>query len=1336
MNYNFEYNSPVMGKNQSFEYLYKTTNEYAFSYDRDIISDLDKYNAPIFVAKRNRGMFFVNGLFLHKEKEANYDYTGESILRSRKGMEIYSTIKDIVNIRKPMEIKDDGTLIRKEDNIIELIKIMFAKENGQKLNVFNIYSTRQSSGELIINNDNLLLKKFFILNIYNNYYLRQRTNNILSIFSFNSLNDKTNILNVYNNYLLKNKKDNVINIFDYALLKEDSGSVLVYDNFMLSVTDNNLYVYNNSMLSGIDNVLTIYNNSLLFDEINNDRVSVYNNYLLKDRTKEKMNIYEKIFMYRYDNELIYENQFFLKKPNNKLKILNNVLPIQRDDIILQVFNYNVYLKNVSREPNMYMFDNIFLSKPINELSKYKNGFLIYKSINNMQLKHNNVFLNTIREFTYYNDIPNVLHSNINKITINKNIPLNNNDKYISLNYNSVLIYRNLSNTRTPEEQYFIFKNKKYTHLDNSVFAQRHELKMSYISKNNISGIKTNKELTKDIYYFYMGIRSRKITLNDRDIQVYKDKFDIRIKKDTMAEKDRKYLVINETTKHSKKDRHSVSINTTDRDAKKDKHNIVINTTDKTFIKDKKDFYMNNHSDMAYKSKFGTYINTQNVIIESIPINCVVHDNTLGFVIPYKEFFIKEGFLLLKDSKNTARNDINEFATKEKYKTKYDDSIFAFTKEKETFLEYYHSTMMIIKFKTHIEKMTSSFASKKYYDTMTYKDTFITKESKCSYSGTYIFIKNNEKKTYLSHELSVDKNRIKSWYIKDLIIDKSAKNTYLVKNITIDKKKKNESLINTNAFVYKNIHDTFLYHDTFIKKDARKAFLYKDLFIDKEIHETFIHNDTLYIDKAIYTTIDKSLTGLITKKGKDTMYSSMLNNIDRNTRKTGLEYSNEYLSKDKSGNIEYSHNFISRTNSEAIKDNTLFTSKDKKHTDIDDYLFISKQEYEIHPYVQEIQYMQKIMKDLEKPVEKTYNWVYVYQYDDPIDPNYAYYGLDELLLPEKDVDYGNFEELIFNKTTMTPVNPIKELDDGSFIAKYPIKHPTPDYEKIGIEYIDVPSELMYSIFIRFYQIWYANIFKFGNMSMIDSLKLMLNYTYSYIVTTYSGTEYLKPALRVFRLIRWFGETSVMHNAQYKISYEYGDLKSDLHTGECQIKNELSNFYVNSDLKVLSSTQTGNGSETYIKLYTSNKVDTQMTFSVSIASGALEVYVNGFLQKTITSNSAMVVCEIPETDSENEIVLKRTNNYGYCYVGNIVIKNATFKNLNIEYDPELKAGNMPLSDIINKMVMLANMYEDENEAFERFREGNLGVSELYKKLEEYWELHHANKVKGKRLTIKET
>jgi hypothetical protein len=259
-----------------------------------------------------------------------------------------------------------------------------------------------------------------------------------------------------------------------------------------------------------------------------------------------------------------------------------------------------------------------------------------------------------------------------------------------------------------------------------------------------------------------------------------------------------------------------------------------------------------------------------------------------------------------------------------------------------------------------------------------------------------------------------------------------------------------------------------------------------------------------------------------------------------------------------------------------------------------------------------------------------------------------------------------------------------------------------------------------------------------MSMVDSVKLMLDYMYSYITLNYSGTEYLEPALRVFRLIRWFGETSIMHNAQYKITFEYEDLKSNLQSGICLIPNDMIGMKINTSLKVIESDSTYFNNDAYIKLYVQNREDTQITFSISFTGGVTEIYLNDDLIDVLYSNQPSVTYDLPETSDTNEFVIKRSasSNQNVCYIGNIIVKKATFKNLNIAYDPELKAGNMPLNDIVNKMVILANMYDNEAEMFDMFRKGNLGISELYKRLQNYWELHHADKEKGKRLTIKET
>ena len=59
MIHNFIYDSYSDYKRvQSFEYLDKDLDEYSFEYNRDILSDLSKFNAPIFTQRERRGIIF------------------------------------------------------------------------------------------------------------------------------------------------------------------------------------------------------------------------------------------------------------------------------------------------------------------------------------------------------------------------------------------------------------------------------------------------------------------------------------------------------------------------------------------------------------------------------------------------------------------------------------------------------------------------------------------------------------------------------------------------------------------------------------------------------------------------------------------------------------------------------------------------------------------------------------------------------------------------------------------------------------------------------------------------------------------------------------------------------------------------------------------------------------------------------------------------------------------------------------------------------------------------------------------------------------------------------
>ena len=144
------------------------------------------------------------------------------------------------------------------------------------------------------------------------------------------------------------------------------------------------------------------------------------------------------------------------------------------------------------------------------------------------------------------------------------------------------------------------------------------------------------------------------------------------------------------------------------------------------------------------------------------------------------------------------------------------------------------------------------------------------------------------------------------------------------------------------------------------------------------------------------------------------------------------------------------------------------------------------------------------------------WAWVYEDPDPFEGEY--YGIDELLLPEQEIPYEEFENLVFDKKTLQPVNPVKQLSSQKFVAKFPIKTPINDgRETEGIIYPIGPFKkmthgssgdehqgrwvypdqgvktwLLHDVFLGYYRIWQKNLYKFASLDCVKSANLMLDY----------------------------------------------------------------------------------------------------------------------------------------------------------------------------------------------------------------------------------------------------
>lgn len=1139
----------------------------------------------------------------------------------------------------------------------------------------------------------------------------------------------------YDKTLLAKRTDSEFRIQDDIKhgIKNNNGFV-IHDELSINEERNEVFTLDDTFADKYI-LLNIFKDILAHQD--SSEFNIYDNYFSKKYIPKKITIvklkglnkyfslevYDDYFLTNYDKELNVYRNIILNKPISKLNVYDNLF-VNRPDNILSIYKTISFNRPIN---NLNIYDDINLYKPINELSIY-DDYMVSRIKDDILSIYNYYYIERPVKEISINSNTSLSRINSSNMFIKSNISITKITSKLDINlYKQVNVKINSNNFLISDFIILIKKYKKLHDIEKNIYMSLSPEK-NYLYKELSTMIKQKKKtavqykIPKLAKYKKRLIKSRDIILGyhakrkfcfrKENLFVYKFNHDIFIKEDIVLSKDKHKFIVNKTESFLESLKKEFIIKDDTEFLYKDKHEFTIKNDSIFLYKDRHGFRINDTEVYLYKDRHGFSIsNTDNYLKKE----------RKGFSINDTETYIskiRKGFVI---------DDYTDFIYRDKYHISINITDADLTKsELPVGIIIHNNTIGLIMSEKDLYKEQDnqflSIESKNTFSNNT--ELFLEKDIKRTDALSNLFVITERKKAFIEyyHNLMLSKNA-KSCLINmnNAFVEKESKHGIIYEDIINVTKHYKKAFIENTIVLDKNTKELFVNHkNLFLDKIIKHVYLYKNIYVDAPLKNITLTNE-IWINKNIY--LANVFKGNFVSKD---IYEAYITENDISVNKAEYEaIKNTYLSAD-------------------IKQKELYKSKETSLTkeinkaNIDNYIFITKHQYETNQYVSEMMHMQKIIKDLEKPVEKTYNWAYVYQYEDPIDPNYDYYGIDELLLPEKDIDYSSFEEAVFNKKTMMPRKPIKIIDNNTFIAKYPIKHPTPDYEEIGIVYIDVPTDLMYTIFTKFYQVWYANIFKFGNMSMVDSLKLMLDYMYSYIVTTYSGSEYLEPALRVFRQIRWFGETSVMHNAQYKITCEYEDLKSNLQTGECMIKNQLSGFYVDTNLKVLSTESTSIGHEAYIKLYASNREDSQITFSVSFTGGTIDVYINGLLVDTIYSNHSLISYDLPATDDENEIILKRSasNNIGYCYIGNIIIKKGTYKNLNIEYDPELKAGNMPLNDIVNKMVILANMYDDEQEAFNKFREGNLAVSELYKRLENYWELHHANKIKGKRLTIKET
>jgi hypothetical protein len=569
---------------------------------------------------------------------------------------------------------------------------------------------------------------------------------------------------------------------------------------------------------------------------------------------------------------------------------------------------------------------------------------------------------------------------------------------------------------------------------------------------------------------------------------------------------------------------------------------------------------------------------------------------------------------------------------------------------------------------------------------------------------------------LSQDLLCDKEAHKLyiqyrnfWAIKEkfnlaenytLFASKTFKNLNILKNASIFKDGHDLNIFNTDIFAFKTKKQITVYDFIGLKKEGHSIYLFDQYFLERTPKDMFIHRDLF----------------------------------------AGI--TSEELAR-------YESIFTDKENkSMSLLDLTSVFRESKEMDVLDTFIVYDKtvSSMEIYKQIEQI----KALARESRIADHIGEWVWTYEPPDPFNTNA--FGIDELLLPEVDTRYEDFEELIFNKKTQRPRNPIKVIDSNTWIAKLPARHPLPDRKNIGNvytgvireNYFGVRTSIMHQVYLEFYTLWQSHIFEFAAMSMIQSLKKMLDYLYSYILENYNDTQ-LPEALRVYHQIRWFGECAVLNNSRYIISIERDNLKSNLHTGGCDIPNNLNSqdtMYVDSTpgICAIRNNEAYVGStNAYVEFYLKTHANTIIRFDLINTIGSVNIYIDDILVDTISTSKIGAAYPLDYTGDTITVRIEKTkenNLNNRFFICNIIVENESYKDLSIDFDPTLKAGNAPMDEIARKMIEYANQHDDMIRAYDNIKKANLGVSVTFDQMIRYWEQHHQDKIKGKRLTIKKT
>ncbi len=602
---------------------------------------------------------------------------------------------------------------------------------------------------------------------------------------------------------------------------------------------------------------------------------------------------------------------------------------------------------------------------------------------------------------------------------------------------------------------------------------------------------------------------------------------------------------------------------------------------------------------------------------------------------------------------------------------------------------------------------------------------------------------------------------------------------------VSKNMHDSSIVYDYPWISKNMHDSSIVYDyPWVKKDRHdSSIVYENQFAAKTAKDIYVDSYILNVDKAsrgIYldenihidriskgirfddnlTYIDKSAKGIGTEEdlfiGRDSSKALIDDNgltADYDSREIAIEEI-EFVDIDSKA-IELFKQVSAKYYSRGIYiEEEIKLEKEYREIWFDDYcryLGLKKEEggarndsdIRLNSAIKHgnLDYqgvnISKRKKDTYLPQQSNFLEIIHYEDPDPDKPPVIMTGkIDELILPHKDYKYSNFIKKLINDDGTINWTYVKSYDSatGEYTISIPMENPISIYADIGRDYLDVDVAILEIVIYLVKKVWKDNMYKYIAFSAHDSLKHIMVEVDNLLIDYGLDDHQREEAVRCMQLFRWYAEMAVLNNCEYilkfdttKISVDYynkdlGDFQDIITFDNMEITD---NYIIEpiDETKTCGITFKNNSINPGLPLNLSFRlynINTSSSISIIDKDGesSIKTYEQGIHDITEELENRVMVRYIP------------SSKYQSINIANIVIDNKSIRGFTVIYKGKFGETNAVMQELLDSMLVVGEASDELKEKLKDVSPVTIAISTMVK----YFDLHHENKLKGKRLIIK--